>query len=205
MQVYVILYAKEKGEKSVKLLVAKKRTYGYFFEGRTVSPSPKRLLNNAGVPVFPGGRAHQIIDNAVIATGLREFEEETGVSIDNANVRKRAETWEYVSRDKKNSRAFVICQFPGPDILGMLEKTINECLTVGRTVAAKVEKGEIPAGTSVDKIADGCPKCNELDTVEIWDSETNSEGIKNWLYMSDTEWFHAALKHKFGSLIPDAS
>lgn len=92
MQVYAIVYCSETNE----VLVFKKKQKGYFFKRTLINDGNgiSLIKNGGGKYCFPGGRL-ETTDGSHRDGAVREFKEETGVTLANASSVLELKTSEY--------------------------------------------------------------------------------------------------------------
>lgn len=197
MQVYVVLYS-DKG----KFLMGRKLPLGYFFHnskgsGGAVYPQGV-VLNGAGKSALPGGKLE---GSDLVKGAQKEFQEECGAKISFSNSDLIIDQERYPLKaitpwTPGSDAGYYAVYFKVDDTdLGQIGYIIQETnLLEARQAVAEIGRGEITDYASIATKYPYCPVDNELDSVEIWNLETNAEQIVALKEDEDTDWYFAILE-----------
>ncbi|MFY1699317.1 MULTISPECIES: hypothetical protein [unclassified Solwaraspora] len=195
MQVYVLINALAEDRKSIYLLVVKKRDKGYFFEGKLIPDGAK--LNGAGLYALPGGlRDASDSGQGLVAAGIREFREETGVDLEKSADQFFAEKYGKV-------RAFLTLEVSDHAELERMRAEIAENLGQAASAVEKVKNRTITSWSALVATYPKCPSTNELASVEIWNSSDQAELIKSWKQDKQTDWFYGFFCQQYKQFAPE--
>ncbi|MFP4599385.1 MAG: NUDIX hydrolase [Persicimonas sp.] len=182
-----------------KFLLAHKNQKGFFFfndrEQRGKIVPGGQVLHGAGDYALPGGARGQ--NESVVAGAKREFAEETNFDISGLQATPNY----FTGTQGRNTYYGVYVQASG---LSDICTPVQAHLDAGTQAALAVQAGTYGKG-DYDRMRrehPGCPKDNELDSIDIWDvtNPNNWAQIENFKNSQDTDWFYHILLHLKESL-----
>ena len=146
-------------------LIARKNTKGCFFDGKILK-NPKKIDNNPGQDVFPGG--HLEVDSTLINVARAEFRGELGLSLDTLCHESNMTACQFKDGGKSYYAVFVNTEYKISK-LNVIVDNLNEGFKKDDHIRLSVRKQYVPE----EEYEDGSFVCQDK-RVHIMDDELKS-------------------------------
>jgi 8-oxo-dGTP pyrophosphatase MutT (NUDIX family) len=186
VQVYACVYATNHD-----FVLATKPVNGYYFstDGGTVVPAGQKL-NGGGNYALPGGRLNR--GEAVIDGARREWNEETNSPVNSHPDNQQSWGTSYgAGYFRVSTQEFErVAQRTDRVVIPAAEGAVNEII-----------QGRITRYAQIHPMFPEAPADNEIETVQIWNLDTDWTRITAWQGHAELGWFYNILEYLRDSIL----